>query len=345
MAGLIALGLSGAGLFAVLAHGPFALELAGSALGSAELPPLAHEWRLIGGKHWQIVSAAVESRAQTDVVEGNRGACSEGMIEVAGDMKLDPSTTAYYDQNSVEELQKRACVQWINRDYPERCAVYDRKKWLELSKELAVKSMHFCMDRFEYPNQKGQYPMVMVSFPEAAEVCASEGKRLCDEAEWTFACEGEEATPYPYGYTRDPQACVVDLQWKPFNERALYPRDGLAARAELDKLWQGLPSGARPTCRSPFGVYDLAGNVDEWSRSVRPNGRRSILKGGYWGPVRTRCRPSTRSHEESHTFYQQGFRCCGDVGATAAASIDASSPTTPASVASDAGASTRAFVP
>ncbi|MFS8071048.1 MAG: hypothetical protein ACMG6S_32165, partial [Byssovorax sp.] len=42
--------------------------------------------------------------------------------------------------------------------------------------------------------------------------------------------------------------------------------------------------------------------------------RPSILKGGYWGPVRTRCRPATRSHDENHLFYQEGFRCCTDPG-------------------------------
>jgi|CZKU01.1.fsa_nt_gi hypothetical protein len=54
------------------------------------------------------------------------------------------------------------------------------------------------------------------------------------------------------------------------------------------------------------------GNVDEWTTSVVPGERPSILKGGYWGPVRTRCRPSTRAHGETFAFYQQGFRCCRD---------------------------------
>src|SRR5262249_2295278 len=116
-------------------------------------------------------------------------------------------------------------------------------------------------------------------------------------------------------YPRDSTACLIDQPWRAFSEAAMRPRDGAAAMAEMDRLWQGVPSGTQPRCRSPFGVYDLTGNVDEWTRTSREGERPSILKGGYWGPVRTRCRPTTRSHDENHIFYQQGFRCCTDAGA------------------------------
>jgi formylglycine-generating enzyme len=278
--------------------------------------PLKHEWRVLRDKHWQIVSSPSESQEVTDASENTRGACWPGMVEVKGRMKLDPSPTAHYDGHSIDDLQKTTCTKWISRDFPERCAVFDRTKWLDVSKELPTKPMHYCMDRFEYPNQKGSYPWILVNFHEAAELCADEGKRLCDEAEWTFACEGEEAMPYPYGYTRDPSVCIVDQMWRPFQEAAMRPRDGVTARAEMDRLWQGVPSGSQPRCKSPFGVFDMTGNVDEWTRTVRDGERPSILKGGYWGPVRTRCRPSTRSHDENHMFYQQGFRCCANVGGT-----------------------------
>jgi formylglycine-generating enzyme len=291
------------------------LDALQSTLKATVAPGLKHEWRLLRDKHWQIISHPTESQEATDAAEGTRGACSVGMVEAKGLMKLDPSSNSFYDHDSIEELQKTTCTKWINKEYPERCAVFDRPRWLDLSKELPTKPMSFCIDRFEYPDQKGEYPWISVSWYEAQNLCAEDGKRLCDEAEWTFACEGEEAIPYPYGYERDATACVVDQTWKPFNEAAMRPRDGQSAMGEVDRLWQGVPSGSQPRCRSPFGVYDTTGNVDEWTRSVREGERPSILKGGYWGPVRTRCRPSTRSHDENHIFYQQGFRCCSDVGA------------------------------
>jgi formylglycine-generating enzyme len=310
-----AAGLSSLGAFAgTLARSP-SPALAGQVSQAALVPgALRNEWRLQQGKHWQIVSSPSESQDTTDANEGTRGSCGGGMVEVKGAMKLDPSANAYYDHNSVEELQKTTCTKWINRDYPERCAEFDRDKWLSVSKELATKPMHFCMDRYEYPNQKGVYPWIMVSWYEAVDLCADEGKRLCDEHEWTFACEGDEAMPYPYGYTRDATACDIDQHWHAFSESALRPRDGATAMAEVDRLWQGVPSGTQPRCKSPFGVYDMTGNVDEWTRTSHEGERPSILKGGYWGPVRTRCRPATRSHDENHIFYQQGFRCCTDPG-------------------------------
>ena len=264
-------------------------------------------WRPVKGRHWQIVSPPGEPAEVTDRAEGNRGACRPGMIEVAGNM---------VDAYLMDQRQQQICTKWINRKFPERCAVFDRDAWLAQTKDLPRRAMHFCIDRYEYPDKKGEYPLLYVNWNEANDLCEGEGKRLCTETEWTFACEGEEAMPYPYGYVRDPDACVVDKTWVPYYPKAFLTSEG--TMHELDRLWQGAASGARPRCKSPFGVYDMIGNVDEWTRSSSPKGRPSVLKGGYWGPVRTRCRPSTRAHGELHAFYQQGLRCCASVGSAEA---------------------------
>jgi hypothetical protein len=57
----------------------------------------------------------------------------------------------------------------------------------------------------------------------------------------------------------------------------------------------------------------MTGNVDEWVVNESGKPYQSGLKGGYWGPVRTRCRPMTTVHGEDFSFYQIGFRCCSDV--------------------------------
>ena len=263
-------------------------------------------WTLVGGKHWQIASTDSEDPSVTAGAEGTRGACAPGMVEVRGAMKVDG------ERGTVEGLQDSVCTDWINRDFPERCARFDPDRWKDLSRDLPVRPQHFCIDRFEYPNRKGAYPIIAVTWREAIGLCEDRGARLCTEDEWTFACEGEDARPYPTGFVRDEKACVIDKPWRLFDERLLAVRDSALAIAEIDFVWQGEVSGSRPLCRSPFGVYDTTCNVDEWTRSTQREGYASIFKGGYWGPIRARCRASTRAHNEDFYFYQQGFRCCDD---------------------------------
>jgi sulfatase modifying factor 1 len=63
-------------------------------------------------------------------------------------------------------------------------------------------------------------------------------------------------------------------------------------------------------------VHDLNGNINEWvfrPKEKPPN--RSGLKGGWWGPVRGRCRPTVGFHKEEDYGYEEGFRCCQDAAA------------------------------
>jgi len=176
--------------------------------------------------------------------------------------------------------------------------------------------MRFCVDRYEWPNEKGELPALLVSWVDAKKRCEAIGKRLCTEDEFNFACEGEEMLPYTYGFERDPQKCNIDRPYRK-RERKLSKFDRCmkdpACKAELEKLDQRLPAGSLPACVSPFGAYDLNGNINEWvfrPKEKPPN--RSGLKGGWWGPVRGRCRPTVGFHKEEDYGYEEGFRCCAD---------------------------------
>jgi sulfatase modifying factor 1 len=276
-------------------------------LAETASPEPLHDWTLHEEKHWQVVSPFFQDPMVTDAVEGTRGSCPLGMVEVRGRMRVDRAPF------SIEAMQKLMCTRWISQDFPERCAEFDKEGWLSFVRPIAMTKMAFCVDRYEYPNIKGQFPWVFVTSTESFDICAERGKRLCSEEEWTFACEGEDAWPYPYGFERSSEACVIDRPWIEYDEENFADRSSRAALLELDRTWQGERSGSRAGCRSPFGVYDMTGNVDEWTQATATHGYRSILKGGYWGQVRNRCRPSTRVHGEEFAFYQQGFRCCADL--------------------------------
>jgi sulfatase modifying factor 1 len=224
-------------------------------------------------------------------------ACSPDMVEVEGDYC---------------PVVEQRCLRWLDPETKLRCAEFEKS--LAAGRcALKTQHKHFCIDRYEWPNEAGVLPAYMASFRDASAACQSQGKRLCDDTEWTLACEGPERQPYPYGggFARDEKACNIDKPYVwPKPERIFNPE---TEDEELARLDQREPSGSRSSCVSPYGVRDMVGNVDEWVVNASQFGRPHLsgLKGGYWGPVRTRCRPMTTAHDESFRYYQIGFRCCG----------------------------------
>jgi formylglycine-generating enzyme len=172
----------------------------------------------------------------------------------------------------------------------------------------------FCIDRYAWPNQKGQRPEVMNNFYQAQVKCAAAGKRLCTESEWTMSCEGPRMLPFPYGYQRDATKCNGDRPWDHPNMKKVAKRDP----AELARLWQGVRSGSQPECVSEYGVADLPGNNDEVVASETfASGFRgrydSVHTGGPWYlGVRNQCRPKIYTHDEGFYYYFLGFRCCAE---------------------------------
>lgn len=181
------------------------------------------------------------------------------------------------------------------------------------AEEGAATEIRVCMDQFEAPNKKGAKPLVMQSFKGAQRFCADRGKRVCTEQEWETACEGPERRPLAYGWKVNLKQCNSAKSWRPFDVKKLYA-GGKDEEEELERLWQGAPSGAHLACVSSFGIFDMMGNVEEWV-ATRP-GRKwpGALMGGFWAKPWTGCRGTNDAHEPSFKFYETGFRCCADPG-------------------------------
>jgi formylglycine-generating enzyme required for sulfatase activity len=190
----------------------------------------------------------------------------------------------------------QVCLRWLEvpGQEPQRsCAEFAKPTPCKGAKQ----HMRYCIDRYEYTPKGWSLPLVNVSWGEAQNICGAMDKRLCREEEWEFACEGPEALPYPYGYVRDGAACNHDL------DDLFDPRQKLRDRR--------VPPESLPRCKSPFGVFNLVGNVDEWTtRESRDPPWRSILRGGWWLTGRNRCRAATESHSEIYAGSQTSFRCC-----------------------------------
>jgi hypothetical protein len=249
-------------------------------------------------------AAAAESaatRASATPADGD-GACPGDMALVEGDYCPLPSQRCIDQPKVIGGPGHHQCKRYA----PASCVTRKRTR------------MRFCMDRYEWPNKKGELPRTLTSWPEALDMCKAIGKRLCTMDEFNFACEGEKMKAHVYGDERDPDICHFD---RPYIERtyAYTPwaecLKNEACKKEFDRLDQRLPSGSKPRCVSDHGVFDLNGNVNEWVvRTDQRSPNRSGLKGGWWGPVRNRCRPMTTFHLEGDYGYEQGWRCCKDAG-------------------------------
>lgn len=184
-----------------------------------------------------------------------------------------------------------------------------------------------CIDRYEAPNQEGSKPLRMQSAEDAESWCRERDKRLCTEDEWLRACTGPSATPYPYGSQFDEHACNHDKAFRAPSWGVLSSWPSDRARAEVERLDQSEPSGARASCGSAEGVRDLTGNVAEWVRKTKPHPEACltaemkkhthVLLGCSWikcfrKPHEPGCAYANCAHPAGFRSYEFGFRCCAD---------------------------------
>jgi hypothetical protein len=208
--------------------------------------------------------------------------------------------------------------------------------------EMALVGKRFCVDRYEGSlvektesgerehspyeppepgrvyvarSKAGVVPQAYISAAQAQAACKAAGKRLCQPVEWRAACGGTEGYAFPYGPTRSAGTChdsgvapmlvlhadTLKRGWGPveLNDPKLNQLPGTVAR-----------TGAFPGCVNDLGVYDMVGNLHEWTAD--PNG---TFQGGFWLDTAQHgegCAYRTIAHPFDYHDYSTGFRCCAD---------------------------------
>ncbi|RJQ18642.1 MAG: hypothetical protein C4560_07055 [Nitrospiraceae bacterium] len=156
---------------------------------------------------------------------------------------------------------------------------------------------HWDREKRTYPEGKNDHPVVNVSFEDASAYCkwkAAQDKdkftyRLPTEEEFEKAARGSDGREYPWGDDFDAGKCNTE-------------ESGTGDTTPVDKFPEGV---------SPYGCFDTAGNIWEWSSSDYESVKGTkVVRGGSWNfnQLNARCttrywfRPGFRTHDA-------GFRC------------------------------------
>ena len=179
-------------------------------------------------------------------------------------------------------------------------SVGNRTKWEEAKYDMAsdnvcgknaypvpVGGKTVCVDAYEYPNEADATPRDMVSQEQAEELCKQAGKHLCSIDEWQAACRGKDKTRFSYGDGYKQNKCNT-------NTKAMKR------------------SGRKEQCRSWFGMYDMNGNLWEWtSTKSKDHPNMFLVAGGAWNTNNdSKCTDNKFSFYPQNQYPSVGFRCC-----------------------------------
>lgn len=163
------------------------------------------------------------------------------------------------------------------------------------------------------------YPVVNVSWSDAKAYCEWAGRRLPTEAEWEKAARGTNGQIFPWG-NEQPAGNLLNTSDISFNVD--YDSD----KTINDGYKYSAPVGSYPNGISPYGAFDMAGNVAEWvadwfeisyySQNVNINPQGPIsgssrgVRGGSWTNFYQSNRAASRyGIIPTYPFNYLGFRC------------------------------------
>jgi len=155
------------------------------------------------------------------------------------------------------------------------------------------------------------FPVVQVSYRDARKYCNWAGKRLLSEMEWEYAARGGQDTDYWWGSEPTPEGSFMMNFWQ-----GDFPKENTKNDGHIGQ------SPVREYPPNQYGIYDMVGNVWEWTRSYKempgPEGKKvkkRVIRGGSFidsmdGSFNHKLRVTTRMVNDADSAgNNMGFRC------------------------------------
>jgi len=151
------------------------------------------------------------------------------------------------------------------------------------------------------------HPMTMVTWFGAWSYCGYYGWRLPTEMEWEKAARGTDTRPFPWGDEILRENANFYSSRDPFEDMSSF-----GSRTNPVGFYNGQKYGDYQTLNSasPYGLYDMAGNVWQWTGNVYEGMHYRFMRGGSKDTYDMDLRLWVRNNA-TPTYYSPGvgFRC------------------------------------
>lgn len=154
-------------------------------------------------------------------------------------------------------------------------------------------------ENFHYDEEYENYPVVGINFEQASAYAHWWGKDLPTEDEWEYAARGGDFRFFPWGDDWDYEA---ELKKEEADKRCNTSLTGTDGARSVNEY----PKGT-----SPFGCFNMSGNVWEWTKTRASESiDRLIVKGGSWSQLGIMPWTWYRySYSPKNGYQNVGFRC------------------------------------
>lgn len=183
----------------------------------------------------------------------------------------------------------------------------DAGDWLHVPLDTPELRIAFDGKTFTAASTYADHPMTLVTWFGARAYCEYVGGALPTEAEWEKAARGTDGRAYPWGNA------IVLNNANYYSSRDLFERlnPGLGDTTPVGfyngKIYEGYATRDSP---SPYGLYDMAGNVWQWTGNIYEGVHYRYLRGGSKGTYEYNLRAWTRnSAGPDYASPEVGFRC------------------------------------